>query len=171
MGGEHGRTWSEFLFHPGKLSAGMDEKIILLVEDTPSDEKLMVRALKKNHISNKVVVARDGAEALDYLLGTGPYAGKLPPLPQLVLLDLNLPRIDGLEVLRRLRANPRCRRLPVVILTSSNADRDVLAGYDLGANSYVRKPIDFDEFSEAVRQLGLYWLLLNQAPPTTGGEP
>lgn len=142
-------------------------KVILLVEDNADDEKLTLRALEKNKISNEVVVARDGVEALDYLLGNETQAGKgLKPLPQVVLLDLKLPKIDGLEVLRRLRANDRTKLLPVVILTSSNEERDRTAGYGLGANSYVRKPVDFHQFTEAARQLGLYWLVLNEPPPT-----
>jgi len=145
----------------------MDEKIILLVEDNADDEALTLRALKKNNIKNDVVVAHDGVEALDYLFGTGPFAGRRG-MPQLVLLDLKLPRIDGLEVLRRLRADPRTHLLPVVILTSSKEERDLVNGYSLGANSYVRKPVDFGEFTEAIRQLGLYWLILNEAPPTKG---
>lgn len=141
-------------------------KIILLVEDNPDDEELTVRALRKNNVGNDIVVARDGAEALDYLNGTGTYAGRDPGvMPQLILLDLKLPKVDGLEVLRRLRAEERTRLLPVVILTSSNEQRDLAAGYRLGANSYVRKPVNFDEFMEAARQLGLYWLILNQPPP------
>jgi two-component system, response regulator len=145
----------------------MSDKIILLVEDNPDDEALTLRALKKNNILNEVVVAHDGVEALDYLLGTGPHAGRdLKVMPQLVLLDLKLPRVDGLEVLRRLRADERTRLLPVVILTSSKEERDLVNGYRLGANSYVRKPVDFGEFSEAIRHLGLYWLILNEPPPT-----
>ena len=141
-------------------------KVILLVEDNPDDELLTLRALERSHIANEVVVVRDGAEALDYLFATGPYAGgDGSPLPQVVLLDLRLPRIDGLEVLRRLRADPRTRLLPVVILTSSDEERDIVDSYRLGANSYIRKPVDFARFSEAVRQLGLYWLILNQGPP------
>ena len=144
----------------------MQARVILLVEDNPDDEALTLRALKKNNITNEVVVARDGAEALDYLFGTGQYAGReQAPPPQITLLDLKLPKVDGLEVLRRLRADERTRLLPVVILTSSNEEQDRLKGYGLGANSYVRKPVDFDQFMEAVRQLGLYWLLLNETPP------
>ncbi len=144
----------------------MQNKVILLVEDNPDDEALTVRALRKNNISNDVVVARDGAEALDYLFATGAHAGRDPSvMPEVVLLDLKLPKLDGLEVLRRLRADGRTKRLPVVILTSSNEEKDVVAGYDLGANSYIRKPVDFAQFTEAVRQLGLYWLVLNEAPP------
>ena len=144
----------------------MDNKIILLVEDNPDDEALALRALKKNNISNQVIVARDGAEALDCLLGAGQYSGRdTNLLPHVVLLDLKLPKIDGLEVLRRLRANERTKLLPVVILTSSNEEHDLLNGYGSGANSYVRKPVDFNQFIEAVRQLGLYWLILNEQPP------
>ena len=143
-----------------------DERTILLVEDNPDDEALTLRALRKANVMNRVVVAHDGVEALDYLLGAGPGpAGTPNALPQLVLLDLKLPRVDGLEVLKRVRAHERTRLLPVVILTSSNEEEDRLAGYSLGANSYVRKPVDFGQFTEAVRQLGLYWLLLNQPPP------
>jgi two-component system response regulator len=139
---------------------------ILLVEDNPDDEALTLRAFRKNNVTNEVVVARDGAEALDYLFGRGAYANRdVPLLPQVVILDLKLPKIDGLEVLRRMRAAPQTKLLPVVILTSSNEERDLLEGYGLGANSYVRKPVDFAEFVEAVRQLGLYWLLLNERPP------
>jgi two-component system response regulator len=145
----------------------MNSKLILLVEDNPDDEALTVRALKKNKIMNEVVVARDGVQALDYLFGEGAHAGRdTREMPQLVLLDLKLPKLDGLRVLRRLRANDRTRLLPVVILTSSNEDKDRIDGYGLGANSYVRKPVDFDQFVAAVAQLGLYWLVLNEAPPT-----
>jgi two-component system response regulator len=148
----------------------MNEKIILLVEDNPDDEALTIRALKKNNIRNEVVVAHDGAEALDYLFGLGAHAGReTTVLPELVLLDLKLPKFDGLEVLRRIRGDERTKRLPVVILTSSKEERDLLAGYDLGANSYVRKPVDFTAFAEAVRQLGLYWLVLNESPPERRG--
>jgi two-component system response regulator len=143
-----------------------DTKVILLVEDNPDDEALTLRALNKNNIKNDVVVARDGAEALDYLFGTGKYAGRDTALmPQVVLLDLKLPKIEGLEVLRRVRADERTKLLPVVILTSSNEDQDRIAGYGLGANSYVRKPVDFSQFLDAARHLGLYWLVLNEAPP------
>ena len=143
----------------------MNDKIILLVEDNPKDEALTLRALKKNNIRNEVVVARDGAAALDYLHGRVGVADEDSSLPQLVLLDLKLPKIDGLEVLRRVRADERTRLLPVVILTSSTEEKDMLEGYGLGANSYVRKPVDFVEFAEAVRQLGLYWLIINEPPP------
>lgn len=143
----------------------MDEKMILLVEDNPDDEALTLRALKKNNIGNKVFVVRDGAEALDFLFCTGPYEDRDPGnMPQVTLLDLKLPRVDGLEVLRRLRADERTRSLPIVILTSSIEERDLLEGYQNGANSYVRKPVDFNQFAEAVRQLGLYWLVLNEIP-------
>ena len=144
----------------------IDSKIILLVEDNPDDEALTLRALKKNNILNEVVVAHDGVEALDYLFATGIYAGRdTNVMPQVILLDLKLPKVDGLEVLRRLRADERSKFLPVVILTSSREDQDLINGYSLGANSYVRKPVDFAQFAEAVRQLGLYWLVLNEAPP------
>lgn len=144
----------------------MSKKIILLVEDNPDDEDLTRRALEKNRITNEIVVARDGAEALDYLFGEGKYASRDSyVLPEIVLLDLKLPKVDGLEVLRRLRDDQRTRLLPVVILTSSIEEQDRLKGYLLGANSYVRKPVDFDQFIEAVRQLGLYWLILNEQPP------
>jgi two-component system response regulator len=139
---------------------------ILLVEDNRDDELLTVRALRKNKLSNEVLVARDGEEALALLLGDATRPGLEPArFPQLVLLDLKLPKVDGLEVLRRLRADPRTRLLPIVILTSSNEERDLAEGYRLGANSYVRKPVDFNQFVEATRQLGLYWLLLNEPPP------
>lgn len=144
----------------------MEDKVILLVEDNPDDEALTLRALKKNNISNGIVVARDGVEALDYLFASGPYAARDPrAMPQIILLDLKLPKLDGLEVLRRVRADGRTRLLPVVILTSSKEEQDRLEGYSLGANSYIRKPVDYAQFTEAVRQLGLYWLVLNEAPP------
>ena len=144
----------------------MRDKIILLVEDNPDDELLTMRALRKNNVLNKVVVARDGVEALDYLFGTGGYSGRdTAVMPQLILLDLKLPKIDGLEVLKRLRADERTRLLPVVILTSSREQQDMLDGYGLGANSYVRKPVNFEQFVRAVEQLKLYWLILNEAPP------
>ena len=145
----------------------MYNKVILLVEDNPDDETLTLRALSKNKIVNEIVVARDGAEALDYLFGAGAHAGRDTTIqPQLILLDLKLPKVDGLEVLQRLRADPRTALLPVTILTTSNEERDIVASYQLGVNSYVRKPVDSDSFIEAVRQLGLYWLVLNIAPPT-----
>jgi len=141
-------------------------KVILLVEDNPDDEALTLRALKKNNIKNEVVVARDGAEALEFLFGTGKYTGRnTDVMPQVVLLDLKLPKVEGLEVLRQVRAHKRTKLLPVVILTSSNEEQDRIQGYDLGANSYVRKPVDFSQFLDAARQLGLYWLVLNEAPP------
>ncbi len=144
----------------------MKDKVILLVEDNPDDELLTLRALRKNNVLNEVVVARDGVEALDYLFATGAYAGRdTGVMPQLILLDLKLPRIDGLEVLRRLRADERTRLLPVVILTSSREQQDMVDGYGLGANSYVRKPVNFEQFVSAVEQLKLYWLVLNEAPP------
>ena len=144
--------------------------MILLVEDNRDDEALTLRALRKNRITNEVVVVRDGAEALEYLFGTGRYEGRdTTVMPDLILLDLKLPKVDGLEVLRRLRADQGTRSLPVVILTSSTEEQDVLKGYGLGANSYIRKPVDFDEFTEAARQLGVYWLVLNQGPPKQRG--
>jgi two-component system response regulator len=145
----------------------MNGKSILLVEDNPDDAALTLHAMETNRIGNALVIARDGVEALDYLFGTGAHAGRdTKDLPAVVLLDLKLPRIDGLEVLRRVRENPQTRLLPVVILTSSNEEEDRIRGYALGANSYVRKPVDFDDFIRAAGQLGLYWLLLNQAPPS-----
>jgi two-component system response regulator len=141
----------------------MSDRAILLVEDNPDDEALTIRAFKKNNIKNDVVVARDGAQALDYLFGKD--AEDKRRLPQIVLLDLKLPKIDGLEVLKRIRADERTRLLPVVILTSSKEEQDLIASYRFGCNSYIRKPVDFDEFVEAARQLGLYWLLLNEPPP------
>ncbi|HEX2108212.1 MAG TPA: response regulator [Rubrobacteraceae bacterium] len=146
---------------------GMTDKVILLVEDNPDEELLALRALRKNDVTGEVVVARDGVEALDYLFGTGAYAGRdTSVMPQLILLDLKLPKIDGLEVLRRLRADERSRLLPVVILTSSREQQDMLEGYGLGANSYVRKPVNFEQFVRAVEQLKLYWLILNESPPS-----
>ena len=147
----------------------MTDRAILLVEDNPDDEALTLRAFKKHNITNEVVVAHDGAEALEYLFGTGRYAGRdLEVMPQLILLDLKLPKVDGLEVLGQIRADDRTRLLPVVVLTSSTEERDLVESYRLGANSYVRKPVDFTQFVEAARQLGLYWLLMNQAPPVPG---
>jgi two-component system response regulator len=144
----------------------MRDAAILLVEDNDDDVALTIRAFKKNNIRNTVVVARDGVEALDYLFATGAHSGRdRNDLPQVVLLDLKLPKLEGLEVLRRIRAEERTKTLPIVILTSSKEEQDLIASYRLGCNSYVRKPVDFDEFVEAARQLGLYWLLLNEAPP------
>jgi two-component system response regulator len=148
----------------------MKPQIILLVEDNLKDEMLTLRSLKKCHVANEVVVVRDGAEALDYLFATGEHAARDPAdLPTVVLLDLNLPKIDGLEVLRRIRVDERCQLLPIVILTSSDEERDILAGYELGANSYVRKPVAFADFSRAVADLGRYWLLTNEPPPKGRG--
>jgi two-component system, response regulator len=143
----------------------MSSKVVLLVEDNPTDEKLTLRAFGKGNLGNEIAVARDGAEALDYLFCTGKHAGRDGSLPTLVLLDLKLPRVDGLEVLRRIRADERTRLLPVVILTSSKQDEDLVRSYALGANAYVRKPVGFGEFADAVRTLGLFWLVLNEAPP------
>ncbi len=143
----------------------MKTKTILLVEDNPDDVQLTLRALKKNNIMNEIIVAEDGVEALDYLLGTGKYEGRdTSVMPQLVLLDLKMPKMDGLEVLLRIRADERTKLLPVVVLTTSSEDKDRVESYKLGANSYVRKPVDFGQFSEAVNQLGLYWLVLNEGP-------
>ena len=144
----------------------MIDRVILLVEDNPDDEELTLRALSKSNVVNRVVVVRDGAEALDYLFRRGKHADRsLNEVPQLVLLDLKLPKLGGLEVLRALRADDRTKLLAVVILTSSVEDQDLLRCYDLGANSYIRKPVDFTQFVEAIRQVGLYWLVLNQPAP------
>ena len=144
----------------------MNEKIILLVEDNPDDVVLTRRVFEKHRLANQIVEAHDGVEALDYLFGTGAHAGRdLSKQPQLVLLDIKLPKVDGIEVLRRIRSDPRTRLQPVVVLTSSNDEKDIVTSYALGANSYVRKPVDFAEFSEAVRLLGLYWLVFNETPP------
>jgi two-component system, response regulator len=147
-------------------------KVLLLVEDNPSDEKLTLRAFKKSGVSNEIVVVRDGAEALDYLFGAGKFDGRdSADLPAVMLLDLKLPRIDGLEVLRRVRADERTRCLPIVILTASKEHEDIARGYSLGANAYVRKPVDFSEFAEAAKTVGLFWLLLNEPPPKSQGSP
>ncbi len=143
----------------------MKNRPILLVEDNPDDEALALRAFRNSGIMNEIVVVRDGVEALDYLFVTGPHAHRTPASnPAVVLLDLKLPKLDGLDVLKEIRRNPKTRRLPVVILTSSKEDRDLIESYERGANSYVRKPVDFNEFAEAVTKLGVYWLLLNQMP-------
>lgn len=143
----------------------MAQKTLLLVEDNPDDEALTLRALRKYNLANEIVVARDGQQALDYLFGEGDFNGRdTCELPQVILLDLKLPKLNGLQVLERLRANPETRHVPVVVLTSSNEEQDMLGSYDLGANSYVRKPVDFEQFLEAARQLGLYWLVLNEVP-------
>ena len=141
---------------------------ILIVEDNPDDEALLLRALKQSNIGNGINVVRDGAEALDYMFKTGAYADREDDDPAVILLDLKLPKVDGLEVLRRIREDKRTKHQPVVILTSSDEQEDMIRGYELGANSYVRKPVEFGEFSEAVTQLGLYWLLLNEPPPKSG---
>jgi two-component system response regulator len=144
----------------------MNSKKILLVEDNPSDVKLTKRALEQNQITNELIVAEDGAEALDYLYATGQHTGRnVRDIPAVVLLDLKLPKIDGLEVLKKIRANEFTRLMPVVVLTSSDQEVDMIASYNLGANSYIRKPVNFQQFTEAVRTLGLYWLLLNEPPP------
>lgn len=141
----------------------MNNKTILLVEDNPDDELLTIRALKQNSIGNEIVVARDGVEALDYLMGTGEYVGRnIKDVPELILLDLKLPKINGLEVLKRLRAEPHSKYIPVVVLTSSSEEQDIISSYDLGANSFVQKPVNFDEFIQATKQLGLYWLVINR---------
>jgi two-component system response regulator len=144
----------------------MAEKMILLVEDNPDDEELTLRALRQAKIANQVTVARDGSEAIDFVFGKGSHAGRdLSRMPAVILLDLKLPKLSGLDVLKRLRADPRTKLIPVVVLTSSSEDEDMLRSYELGANSYVRKPVEFGAFANAVTQLGMYWMLLNQAPP------
>lgn len=148
-----------------------DEKIILLVEDQPDDEKLTVRALRKSNLANVIEVARDGQEALDFLFAHDKYSHRADmPLPTLIILDLKLPKVDGLGVLKALRDNPRTKTIPVVVMTSSKEEQDIVSSYELGANSYVRKPVDFAEFIEAARMLGVYWLILNQ-PPVPGRQP
>ncbi len=148
------------------MIGSLNHKAILLVEDNPDDEALTIRALDRNRIGNEVIVAHDGVEALDYLFGKGLYTGRdVNVKPAVVLLDLKLPRVDGLEVLRQLRQDERTKLLPVVVLTTSGEERDLLDSYSLGCNSYIRKPVDFLQFSEAIRQLGMYWLLINQSPP------
>jgi two-component system, response regulator len=147
----------------------MPSNVILLVEDNDDDAELALRAFRKSKIKNEILRVRDGVEALEFLSSTGDYANRPPGMPEVVLLDLNMPRMDGLELLRRLRADPATRMMPVVILTSSAEDQDVLRSYDLGANSYVRKPVNFERFVEAAQNLGLYWLVLNQPPPDQSG--
>lgn len=147
----------------------MSNRTILIIEDNSDDEMLILRAFKKCNLTNKIYVVHDGAEALDWLFRTGAYEGRNNSNPAVILLDLKLPKIDGLEVLRRLRADERTRLLPVVVITSSDEQEDMIRSYDLGANGYVRKPMEFSEFSKAVSQIGLYWLLLNEPPPDTGG--
>ena len=143
----------------------MEKRIIMIVEDNEDDIELAMRAFKRNHILNEVIVARDGVEALDYLFGTGPHAGRdLCVMPEVVLLDLKMPRLGGLEVLRRIRADERTKFLPVVVLTSSDEEKDMIDSYHYGVNSYIRKPVDFKQFTDAVRQLSLYWMVLNQCP-------
>ena len=149
----------------------INNKVILLVEDNPRDEALTLRALKKGNILNDIIVARDGVEALDYIFGRGKYLGReVSERPQLVLLDLKLPKMDGFEVLGEIRNDDRTRHQPVVVFTSSDEEPDLVRSYDLGANSYVRKPVDFDQFLEATKQLGLYWLLTNMVAPPTGND-
>jgi two-component system response regulator len=141
-------------------------RIILLVEDNPNDIELTARAFQKSNVANEIVVARDGEEAIDYLFATGSHANRdAKVMPEVVLLDMKLPKIDGLGVLRRMRADERTKRLPVVVLTSSKEEKDIVSSYDLGANSFVRKPVDFSQFIDAARQLGLYWLVMNEPPP------
>jgi CheY-like chemotaxis protein len=148
------------------MTGAVTNKVILLIEDNPDDEALAIRALKRHHIGNEIVVAHDGVEALEYLFGTGKYTGRdINIKPTVILLDLKLPRIDGLEVLRRLREDARTKLVPVVVLTTSSEEQDLLDSYSLGCNSYIRKPVDFVQFSEAIRQLGMYWLLMNAPPP------
>ena len=164
---ETGDTWELVeKLAPGRDRGGMNDGVILLVEDNPDDELLAMRALRKNNVMNEVVVARNGVEALDYLFASGSYAGRdTSTMPRLILLDLKLPKVDGLEVLKRLRSDERTKLLPVVILTSSKEREDMVEGYGLGANSYVRKPVNFEQFVKAVEQLKLYWLGLNETPP------
>jgi two-component system, response regulator len=154
-----------------KSGCQLSNKTILLIEDNPSDIALTRRALERAHIANLLVTAEDGQEALDFLFCTGPHAGReISQQPVLTLLDLKLPKISGLDVLRRIRSDPRTRRMPVVILTSSDEALDISSGYDLGINSYIRKPVDFEQFQRVVEQLGLYWLVLNEPPPASSEE-
>lgn len=161
--GEKGQLFI-LLSKPGGVE--MEKKVILLIEDNPDDEALTVRALKKGNVVNEIIVARDGKEAVDYLFGDGDYSNRdMSIMPQLIILDLKLPKIDGLEVLRQIRSNEKTKLLPVVILTSSNEEKDLVDSYSLGANSYVQKPVDFDQFIKAARRIKLYWLVLNEPPP------
>ena len=147
----------------------MEEKIVLLVEDNADDEELTIRTLQKNHLKNKIIVVRDGVEALDYLFGTGEYKDRdLSVSPVLIMLDIKLPKLNGLEVLKKIKSDPRTKYIPVVVLTSSDEEKDLVESYQLGANSYVRKPVDFAEFQNSVRQLALYWVLLNESPINLG---
>ena len=154
-----------------EIDSKIGEKVILLVEDNPDDEMLTLRAFRKKKILNPVVVARDGVEALDYLFATGTHAGRdMGVMPSLILLDLKLPKVDGLEVLKRVRADERTKRIPVVMLTSSKEQQDLVTSYDLGANSYIRKPVDFEDFIEVTGNLGIYWLMWNEPPPHAGSQ-
>ena len=149
----------------------MEDKLILLVEDNPDDEELTLRALNKRRLANKIVVVRDGQEALDYFFGEGPHHGRdIRIQPEIVLLDIHLPKVNGIEVLKRIRADKRTKMLPVIILTSSEEERDLCAAYDNHVNSYIRKPVDFDQFDDAVQQMELYWLVLNRPPPKIAND-
>ena len=166
MGASPGEPRSDLLFHPSlRKGISMNEKVALLVEDNPDDVDLTLRSFQRHKIVNRVVVAKNGAEALDYLFQKGPYAQREPGNPVLILLDLKLPKVDGIEVLRQIRSQELTKIIPVVVLTTSNEEKDKADSYASGANSYVRKPVDFERFMEATRQLGAYWLMLNEPPP------